>query len=45
MLTLMLDPHYKSLRVVENYVGHGNAICLAFKYVMKEVIPLLTTDF
>ncbi len=41
----MLDPHYKSLQVVENYVGHGNAIHLAFKYDMKEVIPLLVTIF
>jgi hypothetical protein len=45
MLTLMLDPCYKSLFVVENYVGHGNAIHLAFKYLMKEVIPLLMTNF
>jgi hypothetical protein len=29
MLALMVDPHYKSLRVVENYVGHGNAIYFA----------------
>jgi len=29
MLALMVDPHYKSLRVVENYMGHGNAIYLA----------------
>ncbi len=39
----MLDLHYKSLQVVENYMGHGNAI--AFKYYMKEVIPLLMTIF
>jgi hypothetical protein len=45
MLTLMLDPRYKSLLVVENYMGHGNAICLAFKYDMKENIPLLMTIF
>jgi hypothetical protein len=43
MLALMLDLHYKSLQVVENYMGHGNAI--AFKYYMKEVIPLLMTIF
>jgi hypothetical protein len=28
MLALMVDPHYKSLQIVENYVGHGNAIYL-----------------
>jgi hypothetical protein len=39
----MLDPLYKSLQVVENYVGHGNAIRLALKYDMKEVNPLLMT--
>jgi hypothetical protein len=45
MLTLILDPRYKSLLVVENYMGHGNAICLAFKYDMKKIIPLLMTVF
>jgi hypothetical protein len=34
MLALMLDPCYKSLWVVENYVGHGNVIHLAFEYDM-----------
>jgi hypothetical protein len=42
---LMLDPHYKSLWVVENYVGRGDAICFPSKYDMKEVIPLLMTIF
>jgi hypothetical protein len=26
MLALMLDPYFKSLRVMENFVGHGNTI-------------------
>ncbi len=41
----MLDPHYKSLRVIENYVGCGNAIHLTLEYDLKEVIPLLMTNF
>jgi len=41
----MLDLYYKSLQVVENYVGRGNAIRLASKYHLKEVIPLLMTIF
>jgi len=45
MLGLMLDPCYKSLEVVDNYVGHGNAIHLACEYDMKEVISLLMTIF
>jgi hypothetical protein len=45
LATLMLDPHYKSLWVVENYVGCGDAIHLASKYDMKEVIPFLMTIF
>jgi hypothetical protein len=45
MLALMLDPHYKSLKVVENHVGCGNAIRLASKYDLKEVIPLSMTIF
>jgi hypothetical protein len=41
----MLDPHYKSLWVAVNYVGHGNAIQLAFENEMKKVIPLLMIIF
>ncbi len=45
MFTLMLDPRFKSLRVVENYVGHGACIHLATKYDANVVIPLLMTMF
>jgi hypothetical protein len=45
MLTLILDPYYKSLQIVENYVGFGNTIYFAFKYDLKEIIPLLMTIF
>jgi len=45
MLTLMLDPHYKSLRFIENYVGGGNAIHFTLEYDMKEVIPILMRNF
>jgi hypothetical protein len=41
MLALMLDLCYKSLQIVENYVGCGNAIFLASEYDFKKVIPLL----
>jgi hypothetical protein len=36
MLVLMLDPYFKSLWVMENFVGHGNAIHFATKYDVKE---------
>ncbi len=26
MMVIMLDPHFKSLHIVENLLGHGNAI-------------------
>jgi len=32
MLTIMFDPHFKSLTVVENYVGHGACIPIASGY-------------
>jgi hypothetical protein len=41
----MLDPYYKSLWVVEKYVGSGNEIHLALEYDMEVVIPLLMTNF
>jgi len=39
MLAIMLDPHFKSLQVVENYEGRGEAICFASEYDAKIVIP------
>jgi hypothetical protein len=32
MLTLMLDPIYKSMRLVTIYVGHNNVIVLVVEY-------------
>jgi hypothetical protein len=34
-VAIMLDPHFKALRIVENLVGHKNAIQLAFEYDVK----------
>ncbi len=31
MFALMMDPHFKSFWIVENFVGHGNAICFIAK--------------
>jgi hypothetical protein len=45
MLAIMLDPHFKSLKIVENYVGLGATICLASKYDTKTTIPLLMACF
>jgi hypothetical protein len=36
---------FQSLRVVENYLGCGEAICVAFEFDVKLVIPLLLTCF
>lgn len=45
MLTIMLDPRFKSLQVVENLMGHGNAIWLASNNDFKPMIPLLMVCF
>jgi hypothetical protein len=45
MLALILDPHLKSLQVVESFVGRSNAMCLAFEYHVKEVILFLMIVF
>jgi hypothetical protein len=45
MLAIMLDPQFKSLQVVKNLGGHGDAIRLVFKYDLKVIIPLLITRF
>jgi hypothetical protein len=41
----MLDLHFKSLWIVQTYVGRGNAIHFAIKYDVKVVIPLLMIVF
>jgi hypothetical protein len=41
----MLDPRFKSLRVVENYVGCGAYIHLVAEYDVNAIIPLLMTMF
>jgi len=45
MFVIMLDPYFKSLQVVKNYVAHGEIICFAFEYDGKITIPLLMTCF
>jgi hypothetical protein len=45
MLTLMLNPCFKFLWVVESFVGHGNAIHLATKYDEKKNQPPYNDSF
>jgi hypothetical protein len=45
MMAIMLDPHFKSLHIVDDLLGHGNAIRLAIEYDAKIVIPLLMVCF
>jgi hypothetical protein len=45
MLALMLDPHFKYLRIVESFVRRGNALCFAIEYDVKELIPFLMNVF
>jgi hypothetical protein len=45
VLALMLNPCFKSLRVMKSFVGCGNAICLVIEYNVKEVITFLMTIF
>jgi hypothetical protein len=45
MFALMLDPRFKFLWALENYVGWGNVIYLAIKYDAKVVIHLLMIIF
>jgi hypothetical protein len=42
---IMFDLCFKSPHVMENLVGHENAIWLASKYDVKVVIPLLMVCF
>jgi hypothetical protein len=45
MMAIMLNPHFKLLPIVENLVGYGNAMQLAFKSNVKVDIPLLMACF
>ncbi len=42
MFAIMFDLHFKSLQVVENYVGHGECISLISRYDANVIIPFLT---
>jgi hypothetical protein len=44
MLTIMFDPHFKSLQAMENYVKHEDYIHFAFKWC-KHGSPSLLTVF
>jgi hypothetical protein len=45
MMAIMLDPCFKFLHVVDNLLGHGNAIWLAITYDARIVIPPLMVCF
>jgi hypothetical protein len=45
MIIIMLDTHFKALRIVESLVGCKNAIQLTFEYDAKVVILLLMVCF
>ncbi len=45
MMVIMLDQCFKALHIVENLVGCGNTILLAFEYDVKVVIPFLIVFF
>jgi len=45
MLTLMLDPCFKSLDVVKAFVGWANVIQIVVEYVSKTLLPLLVAAF
>jgi len=44
-MAILLDMHFKSLCVLENLLGRGNAILLAIEYDAKIVVPLFTVCF
>jgi len=45
MMAIMLDMHFKSLCLVENLLGLGNAIQLAIEYDAIFVLPFLMVYF
>jgi hypothetical protein len=45
MLTLLFDFRFKSLKVVENYVGHGACICLTVERDVNVITTFLMTMF
>jgi hypothetical protein len=45
MLIIMFNPHFKSLIVEKNYVGHWACIPIAYGYDANVIIPLLMIGF
>ncbi len=45
MLTLMLDPHFKSFDAMKTFVGHAKVIQMMVEYDNKILLPLLVVAF
>jgi hypothetical protein len=45
MLTLMLDPHFKSFDAMKTFVGHAKVIQMMVEYDNKILLPLLMVAF
>lgn len=45
MFALMFDPWFKSLKVMENYVGREACICLATEYDANVIVLFLMIVF
>ncbi len=45
MFTIMLDPHFKCLQGVENYVGCEDYIHLAYEFDANVILPFLMLVF
>jgi hypothetical protein len=45
LFSIMLDPQFKHLCVMKNYVGCKNTICFIVKYDLKVVIAIFMIFF
>ncbi len=45
MLAIMLDPHFKNMKVILDFVGHAHAIQIVTNYDINIVCPLLLQVF
>ena len=45
MFVLMLDPRFKSLSIVKDFVGRDNVVRIVGEYNEGNLIPLLTASY
>ncbi len=45
MLTLMLDPKFKSLKLISSFIGHKHGVAIIKEYDRKSLFPIFFKSY